>query len=98
MVLTPSGQLSRYLYGVEYAPKDLRLALIESATERIGSPVDQLLLLCFNYDPESGEYNVAILNSLRIGGFAVLAAVGLSIVTAVRRDRRTRFDNTLNLL
>ena len=51
MVLTPDGRLSRYFYGIEYAPRDLRLALVEAAAGRIGTPVDQVLLLCFHYDP-----------------------------------------------
>ncbi len=55
MVVTPEGRLSRYFYGIEYGPRDLRLALIEAADRKIGSPVDQLLLACFHYDPSSGK-------------------------------------------
>src|SRR5262245_59467052 len=68
MVLTPQGQLARYFYGVEYAPRDVRLGLIEAAAHKIGSPIDQLLLLCYHYDPQSGTYSVAILPTLRLTG------------------------------
>ena len=67
MVLTPEGRISRYFYGVEYAPRDVRLGLIEASSGGIGSPVDQLLLLCYHYDPETGKYGVMITRSLQIG-------------------------------
>ena len=53
---TPQGKLARYFYGIEYAPRDLRLGLIEAAENKIGSPVDQLLLYCYHYDPATGKY------------------------------------------
>ena len=87
MVLTPSGKLSRYFYGIDYPPKDLRLGLIESAAERIGNPVDQLLLLCYNYDPHTGKYGLVIMNTLRVAGVATVAVLAVVIVAAVRRDR-----------
>ena len=59
MVTTPHGKLSRYFYGIEYAPRDLRLGLIESSANKIGSPVDQLLLYCYHYDPATGKYGAA---------------------------------------
>ncbi len=70
MLLTPEGRLSRYLYGVEYEPKDLKLGLVESSHNRIGSPADQILLLCYHYDPKTGKYGMTVLNVLR--GAAVL--------------------------
>ena len=87
MVLTPSGKLSRYFYGIEFPPKDLRLGLVESAAEQIGSAVDQLLLLCFQYDPETGKYGLVIMNTLRVAGIATVAVLAVCIVAAVRRDR-----------
>ncbi|MBI2504084.1 MAG: SCO family protein [Candidatus Latescibacteria bacterium] len=90
VVLTPTGRLARYFYGVEFSPKDLRLGLIEAANERIGSPVDQFLLLCFHYDPASGKYTLAVLNSLRIAGGLTLIALAAYLVTALRRERRNR--------
>jgi len=86
-VLTPTGKLSRYFYGIDYPPKDLRLGLIESAAERIGNPVDQLLLLCYNYDPQTGKYGLVIMNTLRVAGVATVAVLAVVIVAAVRRDR-----------
>ncbi|HEU4795365.1 MAG TPA: SCO family protein [Pyrinomonadaceae bacterium] len=75
MVTTPQGKLSRYFYGVDYAPRDLRLGLIESAESRIGSPADQLLLYCFHYDPSTGKYGAAIMRIMRIAGAATLLGI-----------------------
>lgn len=88
VVLTPQGKLARYFYGIEFSPKDLRLGLIEAANEQIGNAVDQLLLLCFHYDPQSGKYNLVIMNALRVAGFATLAIMGTFVIVMVRRDRR----------
>ena len=68
LVVTPEGRLSRYFYGVEYSPKELRLALVESGQGRIGSAIDELLLYCFHYDPESGRYGLVVMNLVRLGG------------------------------
>jgi protein SCO1 len=75
MVATPHGKLSRYFYGVEYAPRDLRLGLIESSAEKIGSPVDQLLLYCYHYDPATGTYGMAIMRTMRIAGVLTVLAI-----------------------
>lgn len=78
MVTTPQGKLSRYFYGVEYAPRDLRLGLIESSANKIGSPVDQLLLYCYHYDPATGKYGAAVMKVMRIAGvFTVLTIVAM---------------------
>ena len=79
VVLTPGGRVSHYFYGVEFAPRDLRLALVEASGERIGSVVDQLLLFCFHYDPATGRYSRVALNAVRAGGVLTLAALGLFI-------------------
>ena len=68
IVATPDGRLSRYFYGIEYGPRDLRLALIDAADGKIGSVVDQLLLACFHYDPKSGKYSLAIMRFVTGGG------------------------------
>ena len=65
-VLTPQGQLARYFYGIEYNPSDLRLGLVEASGNKIGSPVDQLLLLCYHYDPVSGKYTGLVMTVLRV--------------------------------
>lgn len=90
VVLTPTGRLARYFYGIEYSPKDLRLGLIEASNEQIGSPVDQFLLLCFHYDPASGKYTLAVLKTLRLAGGLTVLAIGLYVCVALRRERRKR--------
>ena len=90
MVLTPQGQLARYFYGVEYAPRDVRLALVEAAASKIGSPIDQLLLLCYHYDPQSGTYTLAILRVLRLAGVATVVALGTCLGVLLQRERRKR--------
>lgn len=89
MVLTPKGRLARYFYGIEYSVKDLRLGLVEASQNRIGSPVDQMLLLCYQYDPATGKYGLAIINTVRVAGGATVAIMAFLIVGWVRRDRRT---------
>jgi len=91
MVLTPEGRVSRYFYGVEYAPRDLRLSLVEASRGRIGSPVDQVLLYCFHYDPATGKYGPAILNILRgAGALTVAALAALMFLLSRRGSRRSR--------
>lgn len=90
MLLTPSGRVSRYFYGIEYAPRSLRLGLIESADEKLGSVVDQVLLYCFQYDPSSGKYSAAVLNLVRAGGVLTLTSLGLFMLVTWRRRRGAR--------
>jgi protein SCO1/2 len=85
MIATPDGRLARYFYGIEYAPKDLRLGLIESSAGKIGSPVDQLLLYCYHYDPASGKYGLVVMNLMMIGG--ALTVVGMIVMFIVFRRR-----------
>ena len=75
MVATPQGRLSHYFYGIEYAPKDLRLSLVEASANRIGSAVDQLLLYCYHYDPASGKYGMVVMNVVRVAG--ALTVIGI---------------------
>jgi protein SCO1 len=87
MVLTPEGRISRYLYGIEYAPKDLKLALMESSTGKIGTAVDQAILYCYQYDPMTGRYSASIMRIMRAGGvLTVLLLVGF-IAFSLRRER-----------
>ncbi len=88
MVATPEGRLARYFYGVEYSARDLRLALVEASAGRIGSPVDQILLYCFHYDPETGKYGPVILNIVRAAGLATLLTLGAFLLVMFRRERR----------
>lgn len=78
MVVTPDGKMSRYFYGIDYAPADLRMALVDASQHKIGSPVDYILLFCFHYDALQGKYTLAILNVLKLAGIiTVLALAGL---------------------
>jgi protein SCO1/2 len=87
VVVTPEGRIARYLYGIEYAPKDLRLALVEASQKRIGSPVDQFLLYCYRYDPMTGKYGAAIMNLVRGAAILTLLALGGFVTLMVRRER-----------
>jgi len=87
VVVTPDGRLARYFYGVEYPPRDLRLALVEASEDRIGSIVDQVLLFCFHYDPATGRYSAIALRAVRIGGVITLLGLGAFIVGMLRRER-----------
>lgn len=87
-ILTPEGHVSRYLFGIEFAPRDLRLALVEAASNKIGTPIDQMLLFCYHYDPESGKYGFAITNVVRLGGILTVCGLGTFIFVSLRRDRR----------
>jgi protein SCO1/2 len=89
MVLTPEGRLARYFYGVEYPPRDLRLALVEASKNKIGSPVDQFLLFCFHYDPATGKYGPYVLNLVRIGGALTILTIGVLIIGLKRREKRS---------
>ena len=88
LVVTPEGRLSRYFYGVEYSPKELRLALVESGQGRIGSAIDELLLYCFHYDPESGRYGLVVMNLVRLGGVLTVLFMGGFILLMRRRESR----------
>jgi protein SCO1/2 len=87
MVATPQGRLSHYFYGIEYAPKDVRLSLVEASANRIGSPVDQLLLYCYHYDPMSGKYGMVVMNVVRAAGVVTVLAI-LALLILLRRPRR----------
>jgi protein SCO1/2 len=88
MVATPHGKLSRYFYGIEYAPRDLRLGLIESSANKIGSPADQLLLYCYHYDPATGKYGAAVMKIMRIAGvITVLAIVAMLFALKQRKPK-----------
>ncbi|HKA53719.1 MAG TPA: SCO family protein [Candidatus Binatia bacterium] len=87
VVLTPQGRIARYFYGIEFAPRDLRLGLVEAAAGKVGTVADQLLLLCYHYDPTTGKYTTLTLNALRVGGAMTVVALGTFIVIAGRRDK-----------
>jgi protein SCO1/2 len=88
VLLTPRGAASRYLYGIEFPPRNVRLGLVEAAGNRIGSPVDQVLLYCFHYDPVQGRYSAAALNIVRLCALLSVAGLGLMIVLLRRREHQ----------
>ncbi|MCB1024932.1 MAG: SCO family protein [Acidobacteria bacterium] len=92
MVLTPQGKVSRYLYGIDYSPKDLKFSIMESSENKIGNPVEQLYLYCFHYDPSSGKYGFAILNVMRLMGVATLLGIGTMLFVFWRRNKKTQLD------
>src|SRR6185369_12522106 len=89
MLTTPQGKLSRYFYGIEYAPRDLRLGLIESSQNKIGSPAEQLLLYCYHYDPATGKYGLAIMRVMRIAGVLTILGIisGILAMTLIGKAR-----------
>jgi protein SCO1/2 len=90
VVLTPEGKVSRYLTGVEFPARDLRLALVEASDGKIGSTLDRAILLCFHYDPATGKYGLAILRLVRILGVATVLALATMVLVFLGRERRAR--------
>jgi protein SCO1 len=86
MVLTPQGKIAQYYYGIEYPPKDLRLALVEASQNRIGTWADELLLYCYHYDPEKGKYSATVMRVLRLMGVATMLCLGALLFAMIRRS------------
>jgi protein SCO1/2 len=86
MLLTPDGRISRYFYGVEYPSRDVRLGLVDASAGKIGTPIDHLLLYCFQYDPSSARYSATILRIIRIGGLFTIFTIVAGILIFRRRD------------
>ncbi|HEX2933370.1 MAG TPA: SCO family protein [Candidatus Binatia bacterium] len=91
VLLTPDGKISRYFYGIEFSPRDLRLGLIEASAQRIGSPIDQLLLFCYHYDPASGKYGLLVTRLVRTAGIATVLALTIFIAMMLRRESAGKF-------
>ena len=96
VALTPQGRISRYFYGIEYAPRDVRLGLVEAADGKIGSVVDQVLLYCFHYDPATGTYGAAVMRLVRGGGILIVAALASFLLVMRRRERSRRGVRTVS--
>ena len=84
MVLTPEGKIAQYYYGVEYAPKDLRLGLIQASQNKIGTLADQVLLYCYHYDPTTGKYGAIISRVLKLSGLATMLGLGILMTVLIR--------------
>jgi protein SCO1/2 len=88
VLATPDGRIARQLFGVEYAPRDLRLGLVEASEGKIGGLVDQVLLYCFHYDPAIGRYSAMTMNLVRLGGVVTLVALAAFVLLMLWRERR----------
>jgi protein SCO1/2 len=88
MIVTPEGKLSKYFYGIEYAPKDVKFGIMDSSKDRIGNPAEQLLLYCYHYDPATGKYGFAIIRALQLAGIATLIGFGSMLFVFWRKGKR----------
>jgi protein SCO1/2 len=88
VIVTPEGRVSRYFFGIEYAPRDVKFALMESSAGKIGSAIDRLLLYCYHYDPSTGSYGFVAMGAVRLGGVVTLLALAGFVVLSLRRERR----------
>ena len=86
-LLTPKGVIARYFYGIEYSPRDLRLGIVEASEEKVGSPIDSVLLLCFHYDPTTGKYGATAMTMVRVGAVVTMIGFAAFLFVAVRRER-----------
>jgi len=86
LVLTPGGKISRYFYGIAYAARDMRLGLVEASEGKIGSPMDQVLLFCYHYDPETGKYGLLISRVIKAGALLTVLAIGILILVLSRNE------------
>ena len=100
MFLGPDGTITRYLYGIDYSARDVRLATVEAGQGEVGTPVDQLLLTCFHFDPDARSYTPVILNIMKLGGGLLLLAIAAVMVPLWLRERRRpeRFPEDLGPL
>jgi protein SCO1/2 len=85
-IVTPEGKLAQYYMGVEYSPKDLLLGLNEASSNRIGSPVDNILTYCYHYDPKANTHDLIIARVVQLGGGLTLVLLGGFMVLMFRRD------------
>jgi len=86
MLLTADGKISRYFYGVSYPERDLRLGLVEASQGKIGTPVDQVLLFCYHYDPHTGKYGLLISRMIQLGGLATVLIGGIFLIVLFRGE------------
>jgi protein SCO1/2 len=87
VVLTPDGTVSKYIYGLEYSPRDLRLALVEASERKIGTPVDTILLYCYHYDPATGKYGLVAMRTVQAAGLLLIAAMVTFWIVMWRRTK-----------
>jgi protein SCO1 len=86
-LLTPKGVISKYFYGIEFSARDIRFGVIEASDEHIGTPIDDVLLLCYHYDPSTGKYGAAAIDAVRIGAVATMLGLGTFLFVSLRKER-----------
>jgi protein SCO1 len=96
MVLTPQGHISRYFYGVDFPPKDLRMGLVEASQNKIGNAVDQVLLYCYHYDPATGKYGAVVTNILRLGAAVTILFLAGLLFILFRLDKAATARRSLS--
>jgi protein SCO1 len=96
MIATPDGKLSRYFYGIDYSPRDVKLGIVESADSKVGSVADELMLYCFHYDPSTGKYGFQILSALRLAAIATVLGMGLMGFVFWRRNKSRNGSSELS--
>jgi protein SCO1/2 len=87
-IVTPEGKLAQYYMGVEYSPKDLRLGLAEASSNRIGSPVDNILTYCYHYDPQTNKHSLIVARIVQLGGLVTMFSLGGFMLAMFRRDAK----------
>jgi protein SCO1/2 len=94
LLLTPDGRISRYFFGVEFPPSNVRLGLVDASAGKIGTPIDHLLLFCYQYDPTKARYSATILTVIRMGGVVILLCMAIGFVIFRRRDAHAGSSGT----
>lgn len=90
MLLTPTGKISRYFYGIEYSPRDLRMGIMDASQGKVGSLVEKVILFCYQYDPTTGKYGLVVVRLIQLGGLLTLAILGGFMGIMFYRERRAR--------
>jgi protein SCO1/2 len=88
VIATPEGKIARYFFGIDYASRDVKFALVESSAGRIGNAIDQLLLYCYHYDPATGTYGFVAMGAVRVGGAVTVLALAGFVIVSIRREQR----------
>jgi protein SCO1/2 len=94
-LLTPQGMISKYFYGIEFSPRDIKFGLMEASEERIGTAVDNMLMLCYHYDPATGKYGASVIGAVRIGAVATMLAFLSFLYISLKRERAAQRDAAL---
>ena len=95
-LLTPKGVISKYFYGIEFSARDIRFGVIEASDEHIGTAIDDVLLLCYHYDPLTGKYGATAMAAVRIGGIATMLGLGTFLFVSLRKERAERRNEAVS--